>query len=322
MKRVILTGATGFVGANLARCLLANGHEVHLLLRAKHSDWRIRSIANDITIHLVDFNDVETIDSTIALIRPDWIFHLAAYGAYSSQTNFHQMTETNLVATANLVNVCIKHGFEAFINTGSSSEYGYKDHAPDEDEYIEPNSSYAVTKAAATHFCQFTAKTNNVNLATVRLYSVFGPYEEPTRLIPTLIIEGLTGKLPPLVNPSIARDYIFIEDVCDAYLTLASNPDNICGKVYNLGSGTQLSLREVVEVACDKLSLTSKPSWGSMPDRQWDTSFWMANHSKITQDLGWNPVFSFAEGFQQTIEWFQTHPDIVTFYKNHREAPH
>ncbi len=120
----------------------------------------------------MDFNDVETIDSTIALIRPDWIFHLAAYGAYSSQTNFHQMTETNLVATANLVNVCIKHGFEAFINTGSSSEYGYKDHAPDEDEYIEPNSSYAVTKAAATHFCQFTAKTNNVNLATVRLYSV------------------------------------------------------------------------------------------------------------------------------------------------------
>ena len=320
MKRVVLTGATGFVGANLTRRLLSEGHEVHLLLRAKHNDWRIRSIMNDVYIHIVDLNNAETLSSTLSSIRPDWIFHLAAYGAYSSQTNLQQMADTNLVATANLVDVCVKLGFDAFINTGSSSEYGYKDHAPCEDEWIEPNSSYAVTKAAATHYCRFIAQSKNVNLATVRLYSFFGPYEEPGRLIPTLIIEGLQGKLPPLVNPTIARDYVFVDDISEAYLTLASNPGGISTKVYNLGSGTQLSLREVVEVACQSLPIRANPLWGSMPARQWDTPIWIADHSKITSDLGWKPVFSFIDGFQQTVSWFLSHADILTFYKSYREA--
>lgn len=321
MKRVILTGASGFVGANLARRLLSEGHEVHFLLREKHSEWRIRTIANDVNIHIVDLNNFDSLDSVISLIHPDWIFHLAAYGAYSSQTNLNQMAETNLIATSNLVDVSAKHGFEAFINTGSSSEYGYKNHAPAEDECLEPNSAYAVTKAAGTHYCRFMAKTQNVNLATVRLYSVFGPFEEPTRFIPTLILEGLNGKLPPLVNPATARDYVFIEDVCSAYLSLASHPECISGEIYNLGSGRQLSIREVVDAACQQLPIKADPVWGGMPDRQWDTSFWMADHTKITKDVGWNPVYSFADGFKQTIEWFQSSPDIIDFYKNHRKLP-
>ena len=293
---------------------------MHLLLRENHNDWRIRSIKKDVNIHIIDLNDAEALSSTVSSIHPEWIFHLAAYGAYSSQSNLHQMIETNLSATCNLIDTCVKVGFEAFINTGSSSEYGYKDHAPDECEWIEPNSSYAVTKAAATHYCRFIAQSKKVNLSTVRLYSVFGPFEEPTRLIPTLILEGMQGRLPALVNPTIARDYIFVDDISEAYLSLASNPVRISAKVYNLGSGKQVSLREVVEVAINELQITSKPLWGSMPDRQWDTSVWIADHSKITNDLGWKPTYSFIEGFRQTINWFQSNPDILMFYKNHQEA--
>ena len=322
MKRVILTGATGFVGAKLARRLLEEGHEVHLFLRKEHSRWRIQSIKDAVGIHIIDLGDRETVEQVVASIHPDWIFHLAAYGAYSSQTNFSTMAETNLVATVNLVDACVKAGFEAFINPGSSSEYGYKDHAPSEQDWLEPNSSYAVTKAAATHYCRFTALAKNVNLATLRLYSVFGPYEEPTRLIPSLIVEGLEGKLPPLVNPNIARDYIYIDDVCQAYLLAASRPETIPGKVYNIGSGVQSSLREIVETTRQALPISVEPSWGSMPNRQWDTASWVANIHQVTQELGWNPRYLFKDGLRNFIDWLVSNPDMLHFYQTNRNLPH
>ena len=97
------------------------------------------------------------------------------------------MVETNLLGCAALVDACAEVGFESFVQTGSSSEYGYKDHAAREDDLAQPNSHYAITKLAATHYCQLAARLHNLNIVTVRLYSVYGPYEEPTRLIPTLI---------------------------------------------------------------------------------------------------------------------------------------
>lgn len=320
MKRILITGATGFVGANLSRQLLSEGHEVHLLLREHYKDWRIQSILKDVQIHFIDLQDVESLRSTIASISPEWIFHLSTYGAYPSQKAYQMMAQTNLVATANLVDVCVEQGFDAFINTGSSSEYGFKDHAPREDECIEPNSMYAITKAAATQYCQNAAKVKKVNLATVRLYSVFGPFEEPTRLIPTIIIAGLQGKYPPLVNPAIARDFVYVDDICRAYIMMASNPTILSGKIYNLGSGVQTSLHEVVNLARKEFSLSAQPAWGSMPDRQWDTSIWVADHSQITTDFGWQPQISFSNGFEKTVEWFRTNPEMLTFYQTHRDA--
>jgi nucleoside-diphosphate-sugar epimerase len=215
----------------------------------------------------------------------------------------------------------LKVGFEAFINTGSSSEYGFKDHPPKENEWIDPNSPYAVTKAAATQYCRFIAQSQKANLATVRLYSVYGPYEEPTRLIPTLIVQGLQGKLPPLVNPNISRDYVYVDDISDAYITLASNPPTTFGEVFNLGTGIQLTLKEVVEVARQHLFVNEEPSWGSMPDRQWDTSVWISDHSKITNDFKWKPINSFSGGFFKTVQWFISHTKLLTFYKDQSEVP-
>jgi UDP-glucose 4-epimerase len=321
MKRIILTGATGFVGANLTRRLLTEGHEVHLLLRKDYKPWRIDSIKKEIQIHIVDLNDAEALDRVLSEIKADWVFHLAAYGAYSSQTDFRRMAETNLMATANFVDSCIKIGFEVFINTGSSSEYGYKDHAPNEKEWLEPNSSYAVLKAAATQYCRFVAQSKQVNLATLRLYSVYGPYEEPSRLMPTLIIEGLQGRLPPLVNPEIARDYIFIDDVSEAFLKAASNPSLLMGKVYNIGSGIQVSLKKVVEIARKELPIKAEPAWGSMPNRGWDTTTWVANINNAVHDLGWQPHFSLTEGFKQFTEWMIFDQFWYSFYKTNHHLP-
>ncbi|MCC7448054.1 MAG: SDR family NAD(P)-dependent oxidoreductase [Anaerolineae bacterium] len=307
MKQVILTGATGFVGANLARRLLNDGHTVHLLVRHGYAPWRIESIRDHVQLHEVDLGDPQAVSAVVARIKPDRIFHLAAYGAYSSQTDLARMVQTNIVGTINLVNACLQAGFEAFVNTGSSSEYGFKDHAPTENEWIDPNSHYAVTKASATHFCRYTARSKNVHLPTLRLYSVYGPYEEPSRLMPTLIQRGLRGELPPLVNPDIARDYVYTEDVNDAYLLAATMSDQEPGAVYNVGTGVQTTLRDVVDVARRIMGISVEPEWGSMPNRQWDTSVWVSDNRKIVTELGWKPRYTFEQGFRLMVDWMCDH---------------
>ena len=115
MKRVIVTGGTGFVGANLAARLLRDGHEVHLLVRAGYQPWRIAAIRSEIRLHEVQLHDIESVTRVIDQIRPDWVFHLAVYGAFSSQTDVQQMVQTNIQGTINLVQACLKTGFEAFV---------------------------------------------------------------------------------------------------------------------------------------------------------------------------------------------------------------
>lgn len=314
-RRVIITGATGFIGANLARRLLHNGHDIHLLVRQGHNPWRINALSGDVQVHEVDLCDRVTLRRVVGGIRPEWIFHLAAHGAYSSQTDLHQILQTNLLATINLVETCRAIGFDAFVNTGTSSEYGFKDHAPHEKEWIEPNSHYAVTKAAATLFCRYTAQNSHVHIPTLRLYSVYGPYEEPTRLLPTLIVHGLHDTLPSLVNPAIARDYVYTDDINDAYILAATHPGQELGAVYNVGTGIQTSLREVVDVARRTLSITAESQWGSMPDRIWDTSVWVSDNRAIQAALGWRPQHSFEQGFRKMIDWFHDHPQILKDYE-------
>jgi len=146
MKRIIITGGTGFIGANLTRRVLSDGNDVHLLVRPQHNPWRVEDIRPHVHIHEVTFEDKESLHKTLLDIKPDWIFHLAAHGAYSWQTDFQQMMQTNILGTVNLVESCVQIGFEAFVNTGSSSEYGYKDHAPSETESLEPNSHYDLSQ--------------------------------------------------------------------------------------------------------------------------------------------------------------------------------
>src|SRR5437899_6778006 len=206
MKRVLVTGGTGFIGAHLARRLLHDGHEVHLLARPGFHPWRIEAIRRDVQLHEAQLHHAVAVARAVGEVRPDWVFHLAAYGNYSWQTDLQEMLLTNLHGTINLVLACLKTGFAAFVNTGSSSEYGFQNHAPAETDLPEPNSHYAFTKLAATQFCRHAARSERVLIPTLRLYSAYGPYEDPRRLLPTLIRHGLKGEFPPLVDPDVSRD--------------------------------------------------------------------------------------------------------------------
>lgn len=288
---------------------------MHLLVRPEYTAWRIGDILDNVHLYEADLTDRESLFHTVDNIRPDWIFHLGVYGAYSWQTDVWQIVQTNIVGTVNLVGACLRTGFEAFVNTGSSSEYGLKDYAPSEDECLEPNSYYAVTKASATWFCRYTAQSQNVQLVTLRLYSVYGPYEHPKRLIPTLIVQGLQGKLPPLVNPDVARDYVYIDDATEAYLLAAAQRDQELGAIYNVGTGVQTSLREVVDIARRVMRVDTKPAWGSMPDRRWDTTVWVADSQRIQSQLGWQPGHTFDHGFRKTVRWFRDDRAVQRIYR-------
>jgi UDP-glucose 4-epimerase len=321
VKRVLLTGGTGFVGANLVRRLLDEGHEVHLFVRGGHQQWRLADIRDAVQLHTADLSDADALAWHLADIRPDWVLHLATYGAYPAQTDVARMVSTNLMGTINLVEACLRVGVEAFVNTGSSSEYGYKSHPPSETEWLEPNSHYAVTKASATQYCRYVARARAVRLSTLRLYSVYGPYEEPTRLLPTLVLRGLAGELPPLVEPEIARDFVHVDDVATAYLLAATCAAQEPGAVYNVGTGSQTTLREAVRVARSALAIPREPHWGSMPNRHWDTATWVADNRQARQVLGWQPAFSFEQGFRALVRWFREHPDLVRWYAERQNEP-
>lgn len=319
-RRVLLTGAGGFIGANLARRLLAEGHDLHLLLQPEHRHWRLEAVANDTTIHRGDLRSAEEVRSAMERIRPEWIFHLAVYGAYPTQRNLEQAAATNVVGTLNLAQAAIAVGFEAFINAGSSSEYGFKDRPPAEDAWLDPNSAYAATKAGATILLRHLAVEHRVQITTLRLYSIYGPWEEPSRLLPNLVVLGLDGELPPLVNPDIARDFVYVDDCCDAFVLAAASSNSAPGSVFNLGTGVQTTIREAVAAARSVLHITAEPSWGSMEQRSWDTTSWVADNRMVREKLGWEPRTTLAQGIEATAAWFKRSPAELDLYRRRIRA--
>lgn len=313
-KRALVTGGTGFVGANLVRRLLEEGHVVGLLVRDGHDPWRLEDVSDQLRWIHASLEEGTGLREAVADFKPQWIFHLAAHGAYSWQRDAPSILKTNVLGTANLLDACLEVGFEAFLNTGSSSEYGLKDHAPREDEVLEPSSTYAVAKAAATMYCAHAARVLGAHVATLRLYSVYGPWEEPRRFIPQLVARGLEGRLPPLASKETARDYIYVSDVCDAYLTIARGTQDP-GSIFNVGSGVQTTLGQAVELARHVLGVKAEADWKSMPDRGWDTATWVADITRVKERTGWRPRVDLEEGLRLTADWLAANPRLKERYR-------
>jgi len=200
------------------------------------------------------------------------------------------------------------------VNAGSSSEYGRQDHAPSESEPVEPNSHYAVTKVAATQLCRLAAATYGQYAVTLRLYSIYGPWEEPGRLMPTLVEHALAGRFPRLVGPETARDFVWVHDACAAFLDAAIVDLNDPGSVFNVASGTQTSLRSLVELARDLFKVEAEPAWGTMEPRSWDTTVWVGRPDPAAAALGWHASTPLDEGLRRLAQWLQAHPELASRY--------
>jgi nucleoside-diphosphate-sugar epimerase len=312
--KAVVTGAGGFVGANLVRCLLAGGHEPVALVRPGGNTWRLADISNDTALLAVDLRDPAALERTVSDLRPDAIFHLAAHGAYSWQTDFDAMLAVNVRATEALLAAARSVG-SRLVHAGSSSEYGYQDHPTREDERVEPNSHYAVTKVAATHLCRLAAATGGPQAVTLRLYSIYGPWEEPGRLMPRLVRHAAAGGWPPLVGPSTARDFVWVEDACDAFIRSATTALPDPGAVVNIASGRQTTLEALVAATRRVLHVPSEPVWGSMPARSWDTATWVGDPSGAERLLGWRPSTPLDDGLGRMAAWFDEHPELAARYE-------
>ncbi len=318
--RALVTGAGGFVGANLATALAEAGHEVVAWTHPGSPTWRLDHLVDAMEIVPVELLDPDAVETALRSAQPEWVFHLAAHGAYSWQRDPELIMQTNLVATVRLLAACQEHGFAAFVHAGTSSEYGFQDHPPSEGELPEPNSDYATMKAAATMHCRFVAQRDDLHVLTLRLYSVYGPWEEPGRLMPTLVARGLEGRLPPLVSPDTPRDFVSVRDAERAFLLAAERSDLPRGSVLNIASGQQTTLREVVEVARAELDLVAEPEWRTEPQRSWDAAVWVGDARRAQEQLGWSAEDDLPSGFACLANWLREHPELWERYGIDPEA--
>ncbi len=307
--KVFLTGGTGFVGANLVRALLKEGYDVHLAVRDTSKLWRIEQILSHITLHKCKLEDVNDLRQVLKKIKPTGIIHLAAYGGSPNQKSKVETISTNLTSFINLIETVHEIGFEWFINTGSSSEYGIKDSPMKESDFPNPINLYGVTKLASTLYAQAYAKKFGLPVVTLRLFSPFGFYEDSSRLIPYLI-ESMLKKAPiKLSCPSNVRDFIFIEDVIVAYLKVIQHISKFeSGDVLNVGSGKQHTILQCFEILKRITGYSMEPQWNSTEPRDSDLAkIWEADISKINSIIGFAPVYSFEQGLSKTVQWFYKH---------------
>lgn len=311
--RALVTGAGGFVGANLVRHLCQRGDEPVAIIRPGSNSWRLADAAPEARVEMVDVSRPRDVARVVADVAPDAIFNLAACGAYSWQNDLDEMLAVNVRATEALLEGARRVDARV-IQAGSSSEYGFWDRAPAEGDLIRPNSHYAVTKAAATHLCQLAAARYGQYAVTLRLYSVYGPWEEPGRLMPTLIDRALAGTYPPLVSQETARDFVWIEDVCDAFARAATIDLEERGAVLNVASGTQTTLGALANTVQALFDIESAPVWDSMPARSWDTAVWVGDSSTAADLLGWRAATSLEDGLSALAAWMQAAPTRRTRY--------
>lgn len=310
-RAVFMTGGSGFVGANIIRALLKKNYDVHILNRTGLLSWRLKDIAKLITIHTGDIADYVSLKKVLSQIMPDYIIHLAAYGAYHYQTELDKIVQVNIEGTKNLLVASKDIPYKCFINTGSSSEYGFKDKSMKENDFCDPVSYYGSTKLANSSICKVFARLNNKPIVTFRLFSIYGPYEEPGRFIPTITKSLITKEVIKLTPGNQRRDFIYVDDVSDAYLKALSLGKKIQGEILNIGTGIEHTNDEVVKQLFASTNMKTAVEKGAYPKRIWDTSHWRADISYTKRILKWKPMHSLDEGLKKNYSWFQRN---ITFY--------
>jgi nucleoside-diphosphate-sugar epimerase len=308
--KVLITGATGFVGANLTHHLTSLGICPHITIRQESNTWRINNILKQIKLHYVDLTDKQGIEKVISEVRPKLIYHCATYGGYFFQKDLNKIIQANIIGTVNLLEACLKIEFPCFINTGSSSEYGIKQQPMKESDLLEPVNNYGAAKASTTLFCHALAKREKLPIVTLRLFSPYGYYEDSRRLIVSAILSCLEGRDIQLSSPDSVRDFIFIEDVLSACIKAAENIDKVAAEIINIGSGKQYSVGEVVNKIIGLTAAKVEPKWDSVTNPRNEPLKWLADVKKANKLLGWKPANDLEEGLKNTIRWFKNNIEL------------
>jgi nucleoside-diphosphate-sugar epimerase len=299
-KRVLVTGATGFLGASLVHALAALGTRTLFALHRASSDTR--RLAGIACSHIeADLTDRTSLAVIPKEARPEVVFHCAAYGCTASQTDPDIIRRTNVDGTRNLIDALVSSGgCEVLVSTGSSSEYGPKPGLMKEGDPLEPTSDYGRSKATATRLCL----ASRLATAVVRPFSPYGPLDTPSRLVASSVERALRGEDLPLGSGRQPRDWIYVGDLLELFLLAATRPE-ARGHVWNGGTGVQGTVRGMVEAivlsAARATGRRVEARWGALPDRPDEPTSWVADTTRAREVLGYRARTDLASGVARTI---------------------
>jgi len=311
MTRYLITGASGFVGSNLIRKLIDENKEVTILIREDSDLWRINDLVPKIQTFKTDLSNYGKLEKIISDIDPDFVYHLGTYGGYPFQTSIQKITQVNILNTINLFESLSKcNNLKLIINFGSSSEYGPKSTSMNESDEAIPITPYGISKLTQTKFAKFYSKNMNLPIVTLRLFSVFGPFEEPGRLIFDIMTSVIKGKTIELSSPFPRRDFVYVSDVIQAIET-AIHAKNIIGEIFNIGTGVMRSVQDVVNNVLEIAKSNNKISWKIKQKRVFDDMTpWVSDTEKTKKILKWEPKYSFSDGLSLTYKWYLNNQQI------------
>ncbi len=318
---ILILGASGFIGSNLLRKILTVRSDV-IGTSTSFNPWRLNEVSyrNLICINLLN---QKTLQSLITNLQPKTVFNCVAYGAYSFQQNEELIYETNFNLTTHIVKLLKTiPDFHAYVHAGSSSEYGTNcSNAKEYDTHCYPNSPYAVSKCASASFLLYEGRTYNFPCINLRLFSVYGPYEDSSRLIPQLIKYGREGSYPPFVNPDITRDFVYVDDVCTAFVKAAHTSRYMCGSSINVGTGIPTSIRRIAILSKQIFEIDNIITFGDMHQRAWDNVFsiWYANTNNAKDLLNWTYTTTLQQGIEKTLEWINT-INVQDYYSSSKQG--
>lgn len=309
-KRVAVTGGAGFIGSHLVDRLLADGHEVTVF--DDFSTGRPENLAHlaghsNLEVHRVDISNHDMILPMLNGV--DWVFHMAALAdivpSVQHPLRYHR---SNVDGTISVLEASRKAGVRRFIYTASSSCYGIPDAYPTpESAPIRPQYPYALTKYLGEQIAMHWHDVYALPVVSLRLFNVYGPRSRTSgtygAVFGVFLAQKLAGKPLTIVGDgNQTRDFTFVTDVVNAFVTAASSP--VSGEIFNVGSGNTYSVNRLVE-------LLGAGQATHIPKRPGEPECTFADTSKIQRTLGWRPKVSFEEGVQimlANIEYWRNAP--------------
>lgn len=312
-KRILVTGAGGFIGSHLVERLLSLGADVRCFVRYTSSgEVRfLESVRDKIEIVAGDLRDSDAVEKAIKGMEV--VFHLGALvGIPYSYLHPREVVETNTLGTLNILLACRDHQVEKIVHTSTSEVYGTAKYVPiDENHPLQGQSPYSASKIGADKIVESFYAAYNLPVATVRPFNAYGPRQSARAVIPTIITQALTSGEVRLGNTSPTRDFTYVEDTVDGFIKVASSPVSI-GEVINIGSGQEISIGDLanriagligkdVQVVVDEARLRPEKS---EVDRLW------ADNRKAKELIGWEATVFLEEGLKKTIGWIKNSLDM------------
>jgi len=301
--RVLLTGASGFVGSHLlARFLRKGEHALAVVLRPVRAPHRIEHLLAGVEVIAGDLARPEALDEPMRRFAPELVLHLAWA---SPNTKNRASTEhvNHVTHTIELVKLAHAAGARHFVGMGSQAEYGVAANLADEEQPAQPTTLYGTAKLCAGMLAGRLCAAFGIRFAWLRLFAAYGPGEDPDWLIPSMCRALLAGQRPATTRGEQRADYLFVEDAAEAVHRVATQSG--AAGVFNLGSGHAHTVREVIERVRDLVDARAHIGFGELAYAPDQVMHMQAKIDRIRRATGWQPETELAAGLRRTVDWYR-----------------